>query len=131
MSYEEDHGYEVFGQNLFMAATERERENPVLKNDKERREFVQNSDNWETIGEMNGLVRLKRLTYRKTEWYRVEIMQVYQHFNFRKESMEWVSEWNKIGIYKIDTEHRAFTYGYSITQIADEIKDMDRKEKRK
>lgn len=93
-----------------------------LRNDKERREFVQNDENWELVGELNGLVREKMLAYKGTEWYAVEVRQ-----NVKK----YISEWTRVGIWKFSRSLRAFTYGWNVSQIVDEIKRIDKEEKGK
>lgn len=103
----------------------------ILRNDKERREFVQNPDNWETISTVNNLVRLRRFVYKEQEWFCVEILQTYQHYNHIKKGMVWISEWRRLGIYQINTESRAFNYGTSVTEIIEQIKNIDRKEMNK
>ena len=102
-----------------------------LRNDKERREFVNDSSNWELVGELNNLIRLKALTYKTDIWYTLEIMQMFQHYNIKAGAMEWVSEWRRLGIYQLNIDHRAFTYGVSVTEIINRIKEIDKEERAK
>lgn len=103
-----------------------------MKNDKERREFIDNPNNWEQVGEpIMGLVRMSQLTYKYKQWFKVEIFQRYEHYNFKIGKMELVREWIKTGIYEIDTNSRAFTYGISPTQMINAIKEIDKEERAK
>lgn len=129
MSYEEDHGYELFGQNLFMAATERERKTLSLTNEKKRREFVNNSDNWEIVGEMNSLVRLTRLEYKGKEWYGIEIRSGHDVYDAEIRRL-FKKDWLQIAIYQLDTDNRCFTYPWSRSQVATQLKLIDKEEKK-
>ena len=103
-----------------------------MKNDKERREFIDNQNNWEQVGEpIMGLVRMSQLTYKYKQWFKVEIFQRYEHYNIKERRMELVREWIKTGIYEIDTNSRAFTYGISPTQMINAIKEIDKEERAK
>lgn len=103
-----------------------------MKNDKERREFIDNPNNWEQVGEpIMGLVRMSQLTYKYKQWFKVEILQTYEHYNIKTGRMEPVREWIKTGIYEIDTNSRAFTYGISPTQMINAIKEIDKEERAK
>lgn len=103
-----------------------------MKNDKERREFIDNPNNWEQVGEdIMGLVRMMQLTYKHKQWFKVEILQRYEHYNIKERRMEPVREWIKTGIYEIDTNSRAFTYGISPTQMINAIKEIDKEERGK
>lgn len=103
-----------------------------MKNDKERREFIDNPNNWEQVGEpIMGLVRMMQLTYKHKQWFKVEILQTYEHYNIKTGTMETVRAWIKTGIYEIDTNSRAFTYGVSVTQMMNAIKEIDKEERAK
>ena len=101
-----------------------------MRNNNERQTFVQDFRNWETVGILNNLIRLKVLTYKKHEWYSVEIRQAYQHFDGRLKKIVWDADWNRIGFFKIDDSLRAFTYGFTMKDIVDEIKRIDKEEKK-
>mgnify|MGYP003501031123 CR=1 FL=1 len=102
-----------------------------LGSDKKRREFVQNDENWELVGELNGLVREKMLTYKGSEWYTVEVRQNVQRYNAKTRALEYRAEWTRVGIWKLSRSVRAFTYGWSVDQIVKEIKRIDKEEKEK
>ena len=103
----------------------------MLRNDKERREYIADPKNWETVGTLNNLIRMRTLTYKSETWYTIEIMQMFQHYNLKTRAMEWVSEWRRLGIYQINVDHRAFTYGVSVTEIINRIKEIDKEERAK
>ena len=102
-----------------------------LKNDKERKEFVNNPENWELVGELNGLIRLKKLTYGKKEWFAIYVRKSYDHYDYREKQMKEVIEWQRARIHTLNTEIRAFGQEYSPSQIVEEIKDMDREARKK
>ena len=101
-----------------------------LKNDKERREFVYNSDNWEVIGELNSLVRLTRLEYKDHEWYGIEIRSGHDVFDAEIRRI-FKKNWLQIAIYQLDTENRCFTFPWSRSQVAAQLKQIDKEEKSK
>ena len=101
-----------------------------LKNDKERREFVYNSDNWEVIGELNSLVRLTRLEYKGREWFGIDIRSEYDTFDPDFNRIV-TKRWTQIAIYQLDTETRAFSIPWSRSQVAAQLKQIDKEEKSK
>lgn len=99
-----------------------------MRNDKERFEFVRNPENWETIGNLNNIIRLRSLCYEYEEWYALEIRQIVpQFFNGMK---SFTAAWNRIGIFQINDDVRAFTFGYSEKDIVDVIRKTDRGKKK-
>ena len=101
-------------------------ENMKLKNDRERREFVNDPKNWETIGDIKGLIQMRMLRYKGMIWYANYIRQVSQSWNSETHDFNREADWLRVGMYQIDTEHRAFTYGISATEIVNAIKEADK-----
>lgn len=102
----------------------------VLSNDKKRREFIEDPANWEQVGMLNNLIRLMKLTYKEHEWFAIDIWQSGTTFDFQKRKTVPSREWRRLNRYKI-TEDHALSYGMSVSQIADEIKAIDKEEKKK
>lgn len=101
-----------------------------MKNDKERREFIDNPNNWELVGMLNNIIRLMKLTYKDHEWFAVDIWQEDTTFDYKLKKHVPEKQWRRMNRYKI-TENHAFSYGMSVTDIMNEIKAIDRKERNK
>lgn len=98
-----------------------------MKNDKERQAFVQDDNNWHRVGvEIMGRVRLRKLEYKDHTWYRIEVMT--RWFDYKRRAKEL--RWQPLRMYVIDKETGAFDDTVSVTQIADQIKEIDKKEKK-
>lgn len=125
MTYEEEHGFEVFGQNLWMAATEREKEGEALKNDKARRAFVDDEENWETIHEMPG-ARIMRLSYKSASWYKFEVWQTANEWDKSTKKLVEKTRWRELRIFTMNETTHAYDEQVSTKQIADKIKEIDK-----
>ena len=125
MTYEEEHGFEVFGQNLWMAATEREKEGEALKNDKARRAFVDDEENWETIHEMPG-ARIMRLSYKSASWYKFEVWQTANEWDKSTKKLVEKTRWRELRIFTMNETTHAYDEQVSAKQIADAIKEIDK-----
>lgn len=95
-----------------------------MKSDRERKEFVDNPKNWEPLGETNG-IRLTELTYKGHHWYRIEIWQV------TLDGFKFSPAWVPVHIYKMNEELHAYAYSMTASDVAKEIKKIDREEKQK
>lgn len=125
MTYEEEHGFEVFGQNLWMAATEREKEGEALKNDKARRAFVDDEENWETIHEMPG-ARIRCLSYKSASWYKFEVWQTANEWDKNTKTLVEKTRWRELRIFTMNETTHAYDEQVSAKQIADAIKEIDK-----
>lgn len=101
-----------------------------LRNDNERRAYIENPANWEQVGMLNNLIRLMKLTYKEHEWFAIDIWQSGTTFDSQKWKTVPSKEWRRLNRYKI-TEDHALSYGMSVSQIADEIKTIDKEERSK
>ena len=106
-----------------------------MRNDKERQAFVQNDSNWHRVGmEIMGRVRLRELEYKSHVWYRVEIYLKYEETEFLEQggyTRVTKTGWCPIRMYVIDKETGAFADTISVTQIVNEIKTIDKEERKK
>ena len=100
----------------------------ALTNDKKRREFIDNPENWETIPTADNFVRVRKLLYKEHMWLALDVWQTIEHFNYHKGEMEELTGWTQAYYYKINEKTHALTWPVSITQIVEEIKDIDKKE---
>jgi hypothetical protein len=103
----------------------------VLSNEKKRREFVENPQNWEVLPSADNFVRVSKLLYKGHMWFHIEIWQTYEHFDPKARMVIPTTQWVDRGYYKISKRTHALTYQMSIDDIADEIKEIDKKEKEK
>ena len=103
----------------------------VLSNDKKRREYVGNVDNWEVVGDILGLVQLRKLTYGKQEWLAICVRRTWDTYNVGKHGFERVTKWVITGMYQIDTDLRTLDNGWSQSQIVEVIKNIHKEERSK
>ena len=104
-----------------------------MRNDKERQAFVQDDSNWHRVGvEIMGRVRMRELEYKNHVWYRVEIREHWFETEFTDSSYKRHKKigWRPLRMYAIDKETGAFDEPVSVTQIVDQIKEIDKKEKK-
>lgn len=101
-----------------------------MRNDKERRQYVDNIENWEVTNSLPG-IRLLELRYGKRTWYKLQIWTNRDTYDFDKREMTTVNEWADVRIMEYLPTNHAFSYGVSVTQIVDAIKAIDREARKK
>ena len=106
-----------------------------MRNDKERQAFVQDANNWHRVGdEIMGRVRLRELEYKNHTWYRIEIRTCWFEAEFTDKGAGYTRHrkmgWQPLRMYVIDKETGAFDEAVSVTQIVNEIKEIDKEEKK-
>lgn len=105
-----------------------------MRNDTERRAFVENDDNWEEIGAVgfvdNPLIRLSRLEYEGHEWFKVDVWETYTSgYDFENRRHSHKTGWHSARMYRFDPGSKSFNYTVSVTEIRDEIKEIDKEKK--
>lgn len=105
-----------------------------MRNDTERQEFVLNPENWHRAGEpIMGNIRVMELEYKGHFWYRVEMFRKGERairtpdFSLRYEP---VTEWESIKMYVLEEESGAIKDTVCTSQIVNEIKEIDKKERK-
>ena len=105
-----------------------------MRNDKERQAFVQDDSNWHRVGmEIMGRVRLRELEYKNHTWYRIEVFTEHTKTTFLDHGeyiQKKVTGWQPLRMYVIDKETGAFDEPVSVTQIVNEIKEIDKEERK-
>ncbi|MBR2677626.1 MAG: hypothetical protein IKE28_12040 [Solobacterium sp.] len=102
-----------------------------MRNDQERREFIDNQDNWQPVGsDATGNVRIMSLKYLGNEWQRVDVYREYERFDYEK--LGYVKEigWVPTDTFSVNSEG---IIGNTITktQILNRIKEIDKEERAK
>ena len=100
----------------------------ALTNEKKRREFIENLTNWEEIPTASNFIRMRKILYKKHLWLALDVWQTTSHYNYQQHDMVETTGWELLHYYKINKETHALTWPVSITQIIEEIKDIDKKE---
>jgi hypothetical protein len=100
----------------------------VLSNEKKRRQFIEDPANWEEIPTASNFVRMRKILYQEHLWLALDVWQSTSHYNYQKHDMVETTGWELLHYYKINKETHALTWPVSITQIIEEIKDIDKKE---
>lgn len=106
-----------------------------MRNDKERQAFVQDANNWHRVGvEIMGRVRLRELEYKNHTWYRIEVMTQWFETEFTDAGAGYTRHrkmgWQPLRMYVIDKATGAFADTVSVTQIVNEIKEIDKEERK-
>lgn len=106
-----------------------------MRNDRERREFVDNQENWEIFKEMPG-IRIRKLTYKeKHHWFKLEIWQTSEEWDWKKDGggVKRIEQtrWREVQIFKLNETTHAYGDPISVPQIVEEIKKIDKEEKQK
>lgn len=97
-----------------------------MKNDKERRAFVENDDNWKNQHGLN-CVRVQTLEYRERTWYRVQVMKVIRRYEPVLNKTVSLVEWDTVAILWCDEEKGYFEAGdWTVPSIVSYIKAMDK-----
>lgn len=103
-----------------------------MRNDKERKAYIDDSSNWSVVGEYGGrsndhpgAVRISRLSYGGESWYKVEIMQEFTQFSYVRSNLETVRGWRALGTYGQSEDGAVFGEHVSVTQILNAIKEID------
>ena len=103
----------------------------VLSNEKKRREFVENPQNWEEIPTTSNFVRMRKLLYKGHLWLALDVWQTYNHYDMDKRQMVEVTEWSLLHYYTLNEHTHALGWPVSLTQIIEDIKTIDKEEKEK
>lgn len=100
-----------------------------MRNDKERRAFVEDSLNWTVVGEYFGNhpggIRISVLRYGGECWYKLELMKEYSQYNYAKSRLETKRGYQMLRIYEPTEDGEVFGESVSVTQILNAIKEID------
>lgn len=100
-----------------------------MRNDKERKEFVDDDRNWAIVDSTNNmLIRMRMLVYHELRWFKVEVIHVAEWYDVKRGKVVKEPKWFQIGMYD---DHASGVLGehVSVTQIVNRIKDYDREHK--
>lgn len=101
-----------------------------LRNDKDRKLYVSNKENWAIAEEMPG-VRIMSLEYGGETWYKLEVWQTHSAFDFKRTQPCEKTEWCQVRMYTMRHDTRAFGDRISESQIVERIKKIDKERKTK
>ncbi len=101
-----------------------------LRNDNDRKQFVNDLNNWKMVSQMPG-VRITCLEYEEAAWYRLEIWRTYTVFDYKLHEHKEVMDWYPIVIYTMRNDNHSFGDPISESQIVRKIKEMDKERKNK
>jgi hypothetical protein len=100
-----------------------------MKNDKERKAYVENPANWRLISSLNDKIRIVHLTYHDKAWYRIQIMKEQNYYDHAAGDFKKRIEWVTLETCLFDPERGVFGEHWSATNIVDSIKTIDRESK--
>lgn len=99
-----------------------------MRNNDERRAFIENVDNWE-LTESTIFTQTMKLTYKGAEWYQIRIAEWSHYFDHDALKGRYRFEWeNHSRYYKLKAEHGCLE-PISKSSIIEEIKTIDKKER--
>ena len=97
-----------------------------MKNDKERKAFVEDERNWRIVDSTNNMmIRMKMLTYRELWWFKVEAIHIAEWYDVKRGQFVKEPKWFQIGMYD-GTTSGVLGEHVSVTQIVNRLKDYDR-----
>ena len=100
-----------------------------MKNDKERKSFVDDPDNWEVTTALSDQIRIVRLKYQDKKWYRIQILKEQSYYDHAARDLKKRVEWVTLETCLFDPERGVFGEHWSATNIVDSIKAIDREAK--
>lgn len=100
-----------------------------MRNDTERKAFVETDKNWQTLKEIPDVLQLQSLIYKGHEWIRLRIYQVQLRFDYEKCEPYKVTDWSTVRWLKLDKNLGGFSESMSVSQILREIKEIDKEVK--
>lgn len=100
-----------------------------MRNDKERKTFVEDPFNWKVVaeceGDYPGGIRICALEYAGEAWYKIEAMVEYNIFSYTESKLKTVRGWHALRMYAPTADGDVFGESVSITQIVTAIKEID------
>ena len=103
----------------------------VLSNEKKRRAYIEDPKNWEPLPSADNFVRVSKMLYKEHMWLHIELWQTYNHWDPDLHRLTEATGWTDRGYYKINEHTHALSEVLSTTNIVDELKEIDKKEKEK
>ena len=100
-----------------------------MRNDTERKAFVETDKNWQTLKEIPDVLQLQSLIYKGHEWIRIRIYQVQLRFDYEKCKPYQVTDWSTVRWMTWDKNLGGFSESMSVSQILREIKEIDKEVK--
>ena len=103
-----------------------------MKNNEERRQFVEDINNWE-MTESTIWTQTLRLKYEDVEWYQIRVLENTYHYDPETHTDEYKPEWTNHSRYYrfFDDGNRCYLEPYSKSNIIEEISVIDKKLKEK
>ena len=101
----------------------------VLSNEKKRRQFIEDTANWEEIPTASNFVRMRKLLYKGHMWLALDVWQTYNHFDMDARQMVEVTGWTLLHYYTLNEHTHALSWPVSLTQIIEDIKAIDKEER--
>ena len=101
-----------------------------MKNDKERRDYINNPENWILAFGSGNIenIRTMVLTYKDERWARLEVYREYESFDFEKLETVKKKGWVETALYAVSKDGE-IGEPISKTQIMNRMKELDRKER--
>lgn len=97
-----------------------------MKNNQERREFVDNPENWHVV-ELTPHTRVSAIRYKGEERYKLETFEVLVRFDYESGEQYDAPEWLTRQYFKKSDIFAGAYEAQSLTQIRDWVADQDRK----
>lgn len=100
-----------------------------MKNDKERKAYIEDANNWHLANQIGTLVRVERLEYKGEFWARIQVREEMNVYNWENHKAYKKIEWHTLRMYKTgcDAEDNLyFAETQSTTQILNAMKAADK-----
>ena len=100
-----------------------------MRNNEERRQFVEDINNWE-LAESTIWTQTLKLTYKGHEWYQIRVLENSERYDYKVGRFRKSANWeNHMRYYKVNPDVGLDLV--SKANIINEIKEIDKKEKTK
>lgn len=97
-----------------------------LRNDNERRAYLDDPKNWNVINQMPG-VRLLEFEYKGFLLYRLELWQTWRSgYDFENHKHKEETGWREVFTYTLREDTHAYSYPVSTGEIIRKLKELDK-----
>lgn len=102
-----------------------------MKNDKERKAYIEDANNWHLANQIGTLVRVERLEYKGKFWARIQVREELYAYDWENNKSYTTIKWHTLHMYKTGCDAEGnlyFAETQSTTQILNAMKAADKNE---
>lgn len=96
-----------------------------LRNDDERRAYIEDAGNWVTIYETD-VIRIEKLEYKNLEWHRFSFWKRIGEYDYQRHKFGFAPGWADLLKLEFDADARVYRDSASTTKMMMQMKECDR-----